>query len=118
MGLGDFFGSLFGGKKKKKFELPDVTFIDDDSYDVTHTMPISPMHQKKQQIIVKYEGEYMVFDSKDDIPEDVQEELKHLDDLGTVDSYSVIVNGARKVYSSYEEIPQEIREAIKSSESK
>ena len=116
MGLGDIIKSVFGGKSKK-FESPDVTFMEDDTTGVTHTMPIS-VKTPTQQIIIKQDGEYLVFDSKDEIPEDLREEIEHLDELGTVDSYSVIVDGNRETYNSFDEIPEEIRQAISETDKK
>ncbi len=109
MGLENFFTSLFG--KKKKYVCPDVTFIEDDSRNITHTIPIV-VSAPHQQIIIKNNDEYLVYRSKDDIPPELLDEIEHLDDLGTVDSYSVIVDGQRQIYSSYEDIPEEIRKAI------
>ena len=109
MGLGKIFKSLFGSKKK--YESPDVTFIDEDTKGVTHTIPIT-VTTPTQQIIIKNNDEYLIFRSKDDIPAELMEEIEHLDDLGTVDTYSVIVDGERKIYSSYADIPEEVRAAI------
>ena len=109
MGLGDFFKSLFG--KSKKFESPDVTFLEETTSGVTHTIPIE-VKTPPQQIIIKSNDEYLVFNSKEEIPGDILEELKHLDDLGTVDTYSVIVDGQRQIYTSYEDIPEEVRKAV------
>ena len=109
MGLGKVFKSLFG--EKKKYEAPDVTFMEDDTTGVTHTIPIK-VSVPTQQIIIKSDDEYLVFKSKDDIPPELMKELEHLDDLGTVDSYSVIVDGQRQIYSSYDDIPEEIRKVI------
>jgi len=110
MGLGKFVKSIFG--KPKKYESPDVTFLEDNASGVTHTIPIT-VSSPPQQIIIKNDDEYLVFNSKDDIPPELLEEIKHLDDLGTVDSYSVIVDGQRQLYTSYEDIPEEVRKAMK-----
>ena len=110
MGLGKFFKSMFG--KPEQYESPDVTFLEDDASGVTHTIPIT-VSSPPQQIIIKSEDEYLVFNSKDDIPPDLLKEIEHLDDLGTVDSYSVIVDGQRQIYTSYEDIPHEVRKAMK-----
>jgi len=111
MGLGKIFKSIFG-KEDKTYESPDVTFLGDDATGVTHTIPIT-VTAPPQQIIIKNEDEYLVFDSKEEIPPELLEELQHLDDLGTTDSYSVIVDGQRQIYTSYEDIPEEVRAAMK-----
>ena len=110
MGLGKIFKSIFG--KPKAYTAPDVTFMEDDTSGVTHTIPIS-VAPPPQHIIVKNDEEFLVFNSKDEIPPEMLEELKHLDDLGTTDSYSVIVDGQRQLYTSYEDIPAEVRQAMK-----
>ena len=111
MGLGQFFKSIFG-TKPKKYESPDVTFIEDDTTGVTHTIPIT-VSAPAQQIIIKNNYEYLVYRSKDDIPKELLDEIDHLYDLGTVDSYSVIVDGQRQIFNNYEDIPEEVRKAIK-----
>ena len=111
MGLGQFFKSIFGNKPKK-FESPDVTFIEEEEKGVTHTIPIT-VTPTAQQIIIKNNDEYLVFRSKDDIPPELLEEIEHLDDLGTVDSYSVIVDGQRQIFNNYDDIPEEVRKAIR-----
>lgn len=114
MGIGKFFKSIF--RKNKKYESPDVKFIEDDKNEgVSHTMPIS-VSSPTQQIIIKSNDEYQVFRSKDDIPPEMLEEIKHLDDIGTVDSFSVIVDGQRQIYSKYDDIPAEVRKAISENE--
>ena len=110
MGLGKIFKSMFGDTES--YTAPDVTFIEDDTSGVTHTIPIS-VAPPPQHIIVKNDEEILVFNSKDEIPPEMLEELKHLDDLGTTDSYSVIVDGQRQLYTSYEDIPEEVRKAMK-----
>jgi hypothetical protein len=110
MGLGKILKSVFG--KPEKYKSPDVTFLEDNASGVTHTIPIT-ISSPPQQIIIKNGDEYLVFNSKDDIPPDLLKEIEHLDDLGTVDSYSVIVDGQRQIYTSYEDIPHEVRKAMK-----
>ncbi len=113
MGLGKFFKSLFGKEEDHKaYKSPEVTFLGDNASGVTHTIPIS-VAPLPQQIIIKNDDDYLVFDSKEDIPPELLVELEHLDDLGTVDSYSVIIDGERQIYTSYEDIPEEVRSAMK-----
>lgn len=116
MGLGQFFKSIFG-KKTKKFESPDVTFIEDEGDGVTHTIPIT-ITTPTQQIIIKNNDEYLVYRSKDDIPKELLKEMEDLDELDTVDSFSVIVDGQRQIFNHFEDIPEEVRKAIKDLEEK
>ena len=114
MGLGKILKSIFGAdeEKPKEYSSPDVTFLEDDATGVTHTIPIK-IQTPPQQIIIKNGDEYLVFNSKDEIPEEMLAELQHLDDLGTVDTYSVIIDGKRELYSSFEDIPEEVRSSMK-----
>ena len=113
MGLGKIFKSVFGKEEdSKKYTSPEVTFLEDDTTGVTHTIPIT-VSTPPQQIIIKTEEEYLVFNSKDEIPPELLADLDHLDDLGTVDTYSVIVDGQRQIYTSFEDIPEEVRNSMK-----
>ena len=112
MGLGDFFKSLFGKEEQKTYEPPDVKFIDDVTSNVTHTIPIT-VEVPKHQIIIRKDDHYYLFESEEDIPAELKDEISHIEELSTDNSYSVIVDGQRQVYSKYEEIPEEIRDAIK-----
>ena len=113
MGLGDVLKNLLGQEKKKTYTPPDVTFIEDDGPSgVTHTMPIS-VEAPSQHIIIKHEGEILVFKNMDEMPPELREELRHLDEEQKfTHSYSVIIDGERHNYSSLEEMPEEIRQAI------
>lgn len=112
MGLGDVLKNLIKKDEKKKFKSPDVTFIDDDPTGVTHTIPIS-VEIPAQQYIIKHGEDYLVYDSLDEMPEELREELSHLDDTNDfTHSYSVIVDGEKKTYASLEDMPEDLRNAI------
>ena len=113
MGLGDIFKNLVKKEEKKKFESPDVKFMeDDDPTGVTHTIPIT-VEPHSQQYIIKHNNELLVFNSMEEMPPELREELKHIDETDDFPhSYSVIINGERKQYSSIDEMPEEIRNAI------
>lgn len=113
MGLGDVLKNLLGQEKKKTYKSPDVTFIEEEEPSgVTHTIPIT-VEPSTQQIVIKHEGEILVFKNMDDMPPELREELKHLDeDEEFTHSYSLIIDGERKNYSSLEEMPEDIRQAI------
>ena len=113
MGIGDVLKSIMG-KEKKEFKAPAVKFLDsDDLTSVTHTMPIS-IKAPSQQYVIKHNDEYLVFNSLDEMPAELRDEIEHLDDVPDfTHTYSVIIDGQRQTFSSIEEIPEEIREAIK-----
>lgn len=119
MGLGDVIKSLMGKEEKKTFTPPEVKFMDDeDLTGVTHTMPIA-VEAPTQQIIIKHEGQILVYRNMEEMPPELQEELKHLDKTHDfTHSYSVIVDGERKTYPSLEDIPEDIRAAIEAKEAK
>lgn len=113
MGLGDVLKSMMG-KDKKEFKPPAVKFLDDDPTGVTHTMPIS-VQAAKQRYIIKHDGEYLVFNSLEEMPEELRSQIEHLDDTPDfTHSYSIIIDGEKHTFSSMEEIPDDIREAIES----
>lgn len=105
------FSKLFGKEKKTEYKAPDVEFLEDDQSAVTHTIPIA-VTPTKQKIVIKEGEEVMIFDSINDVPEEMREPLAHLGEDGSHQSYSVIVNGKRTTYDSLEEIPEEIRKSI------
>lgn len=113
MGLGDVLKNLMGKKEKKSFTPPDVKFMEDeDPTGVTHTIPIA-VESPTTQIIIKHEGQILVYKSMDDMPPELREEIQHLDETyDFTHSYSLIVDGERKNYSSLEEMPEDIRQAI------
>ena len=105
------FKKLFGQEKEKpKYKAPDVTFLEDDASSVTHTIPIS-VTPSKHKIIIKEGDEVMVFDSIEQVPEEMRETLEHLgdDEISAHQSYSVIINGKRETYSTIDDLPEEIR---------
>jgi hypothetical protein len=115
MGLGDVLNNLFKKEeKKKKFESPNVKFMeDDDPTGVTHTIPIS-VEAPIQQYIIKHHDEYLVFNALDEMPPELRAELQHLDKISDFShTYSVIVDGERKTYSSLEDMPEDIRNAVR-----
>ena len=115
MGLGDIIRNLVGKEDevKKEFKTPDVKFLEDeDPTAVTHTMPIK-VEAPHQQYIFRSGGEYLVFNSIDEMPPELREELQHLDETDEfTHSYSVIVNGERKNYASLDEIPEDVRKEL------
>jgi hypothetical protein len=105
------FSKLFGKNDKPDYKAPDVQFLEENESVVTHTIPIA-VSPTKQKIVIKEGDEVMIFDSINDVPENMREALKHLGEDGSHQSYSVIVNGERTTYDSIEDIPEEIRQSI------
>ena len=114
MGLGNMLKNLVGKEEEpKKYEAPKVDFIDDTGFaGVTHTIPIE-VEVPSQQYIVKHNGEYILFNSLDDMPEHLRDEVEHIDEFEEFShSYHVIINGKRETYKSLEDMPPDIRKAI------
>lgn len=105
------FSKMFGKEKKPKYKAPDVQFLEEDESVVTHTIPIS-IAPTKQKIVIKEGDEVLIFDSINDVPEEMREALEHLGEDGSHQSYSVIVDGVRTTYDSIEEIPEDIRKSM------
>ncbi|NOY75850.1 MAG: hypothetical protein GXP32_08705 [Kiritimatiellaeota bacterium] len=103
---------IFGHDEKPKYKPPDVKFLEDDDSVVTHTIPIA-VTPPKQKIVIKEGDEVMVFDSIEQVPEDIRETLEHLEGDPSHQSYSVIINGERKTYESIDDLPEEIRASLK-----
>ena len=111
MSLGDALNKFLKGKKKE-FHAPDVTFLDEKVSNVTHTLPIT-VNPPTERIIIKYEDDYLVFTSKDQIPSEIKSELENLDDIELLESsVSIFVDGKRETYASLDEVPEHIRRAI------
>lgn len=119
MGLGDVLRSLMGKEEKKTFTPPDVKFMEDeDPTGVTHTMPIA-VESPTTQIIIKHEGQILVYKNMDEMPPDLREELQHLDEAEDfTHSYSVIVDGERQNYAEFNDMPEDIRQAIEAKQNK
>jgi hypothetical protein len=117
MGLGNILKNLVGKEEEpKKYKAPEVDFIEEPGFaGVTHTIPIE-VELPKQQYIIKHNGEYIVFNSLQEMPEHLRDEIEHIDEFEEFShSYNVIVNGERKTYRNLEDMPEEIRKAIQKS---
>jgi hypothetical protein len=114
MGLGDLLKNIVG-KEEKQYKAPDVKFIEDEEpgfVGVTHTVPIE-VEPHKHLYIVKHQGEYMIFNSVDEMPEALRETVEHIDeDTEHPHNYHVFINGVRTTYNTLEDIPEKIREMI------
>jgi len=113
MGLGELLKNIVGKDEEKQYKAPDVKFIDEPGFSgVTHTVPIA-VAPHKHLYIVKHQGEYMIFDSIDEMPESLQEQVEHIEeDIEYPHNFHVFVNGVRTTYNSLEEIPENIRAVI------
>jgi hypothetical protein len=110
-----FFKKLFGLESKKQ-NLPrtiNAKFLDSQEETISHTMPMKKHSLPQQHYIIKHNDQYLVYNSKDEMPEDLREhieEVEHIDSLSSV--YNIIVDGKKKQYTRYADIPQEIRSVI------
>jgi len=111
--LGNLLKNLVGKEEEKKYKAPDVKFMDDTGFaGVTHTIPIE-IEANKHLYIIKHDGEYMVFNSLDKMPDELKEKIEHIDESDEFHhSFHVFVNGERKTYQSLDEMPEDIRDAI------
>jgi hypothetical protein len=103
-----------GDSQKKYVPVSGKTTIVENNVDseVEKTMHID-FTPPKQQYIVKIDGEYSVYESKADMPEEMRQEIEEVENAeGVASSYTVIVQGERKTYSSLDEVPEEVRQAI------
>lgn len=107
-----FIGRLFGLGKEEKKESQQVRFLGETEDKITHTMPISK-EMPKEHYIIKHNGEYLIFDSKEEMPEELREGIDEIESLESISSvYNVIVDGQRRRYGSYSEIPEDIRKVV------
>ncbi|OGV59120.1 MAG: hypothetical protein A2X49_02160 [Lentisphaerae bacterium GWF2_52_8] len=119
MGLiGKIFSSVFGKnepKKKKKYNPEEVRFVEQSS-DVEKTMHID-LVPPKQQYIIKIQGQYMVFSSKEDMPPELRHHVEEIEQTSrSSSSYVVIVDGKQQHYQNIDDIPFEVRTAIAKSD--
>jgi hypothetical protein len=116
--FGDFLSKFFSKKEENTYiNLPveEEPQEEDENFELDQTMHID-VSSFKPRYIVKINGEYSVFNSKEEMPEEFRqgvEIVEHSDAANS--SYTVLVQGERKTYSSYEDVPEDIRAAIESS---
>jgi len=83
-----------------------------DEDEISHTMPIRK-ELPKEHYIIKHNGEYKIFDSKDDMPPEIRDSIEKLEGIESMSStYNVIVDGQRMSFKSYSEVPEHIKKAI------
>ena len=108
------FLDIFFGKKKveDKVSLPAAKFLDDHSSDIAHTIPIA-VTPPPQHYIIKNEGKYFIYDSLDEMNDDLRNQIESYEKIDEMQSkYTVFVDGKRTVYTHFNDIPSDIREAI------
>lgn len=106
------------GKGPKPYEPVSsrVKFIDQYDGSTEHTMPIV-VTPPKQQYIIKTDGQYFVYHSKDEMSPELREEISRIETIDKISSsYTIVMNGKRQVYSRFEDIPADIQTAIRESE--
>lgn len=108
----NFLKKLFGISKKKNYNERPPKFLGELNDKISHTMPITKANPKEHYII-KHNGEYMVFNSKDEMPEEIREGIQEIETVETISSvYNVIIDGERYIYSNYHDIPEDIKKVI------
>jgi hypothetical protein len=106
------------GKGPKPYEpvSSQVKFIDQYNGETEHTMPIV-VTPPKQQYIIKNDGQYFVYNSKEEMEPELRDEISRIENIDKFSSsYTIVMDGKRQVYSSFEEIPEDIQAAIRESE--
>lgn len=117
--LNKIFSSMFEDKDEKQTEEPDlsqVKFIEEDDDGVIQKTMHIDVETPDQQYIVKMDGQYYVYDNKEDMPPELLEQVSQVEHADkTTKSYTVIVDGEQKHFDSVDEMPEDVREAIKNS---
>jgi len=109
--MSNWFNKLMG-RPPKRYESPQVRVLEEYDGKLEHTMPIV-VTPPRQQYIIKSEGQYFVYNSKQEMDEELRQEIERLEHIDKISSsYTVIINGKRQVYETFEEIPEEIRSLI------
>lgn len=106
MGLLNRVLFLLGFKKK---QIPqNVRIIAEDDEDMMRTMQFDL--RPAQHYVIKSGGQYFIYDSLEQVPEDMRDKVQGLDsDEG---GFTVFVDGERKTYKKIQEVPKPIREAL------
>ena len=109
-----FLDKLFGRKiPVKKIDTSAVKFLDDeDSSKISHTIPIA-VTPPPQHYIIKNEGKYLIYDSLQEMPHELRNQIESLENVDEVKNiYTVVYEGKRTVYTHFNDIPLDVREAI------
>jgi len=114
--MSNWLSKLLGKPKPYEPVSSRVKFIDEYGGESEHTMPIV-VTPPKQQYIIKSDGEYYVYNSKDEMNEELRAEIERIERIDKISSsYTIIMDGKRHVFSSFDEIPADIRDAILASD--
>lgn len=109
-----FLDKLFGkNKPSRKIDTSVVKFLDDgNSSEISHTMPIA-VTPPPQHYIIKTEGKYLIYDSLQEMPQELRGQIEGLENIDEVKNiYTVVFEGKRTVYTHFNDIPLDVREAI------
>ena len=110
----NFLKKLFGGADKTKNDQTPARFLDQLDDKITHTMPITKP-PPKEHYIIKHKGEYMIFDSKEDMPEELKAGIEEIETVENISSiYNVIIDGKRYRFNNYHDMPEEIKKVLES----
>lgn len=71
----------------------------------------------KRQYIIKVDGAYSVFSSKDEMPVEVRRSVESVESSDGADkTFVIIVDGEKRTFHSVDEMPEEMRSAVKLAE--
>jgi len=66
-----------------------------------------------QHYIIKSEGKYFIYDSLDEMDDDLRNQIESYEKIDEMQSkYTVFIDGKRTIYTHFNDIPNDIREAI------
>jgi len=109
-----FLDKFFGKKKAEdKVSSSGVKFLDEEkSSKNAHTLPIA-VTPLPQHYIIKSEGKYFIYDSLNEMDEDLRNQIESYEKIDEMQSkYTVFIDGKRTIYTHFNDIPNDIREAI------
>ncbi len=114
--MSNWLSKLMGKPKPYEPVSSRVKFLDEYGGETEHTMPIV-VTPPKQQYIIKTDGQYYVYNSKDEMSEELRTEIARIENIDKISSsYTIIMDGKRHVFGSFDEIPADIQAAIRASE--
>ena len=101
---------------KYKSRSGEVSNIEEQDTDIEHTMQIN-VEVPDHEYIIKKDGQYLVFKSKDDMPADVLallEEVDHKVEEGdnASEQCTVIADGKCKKYAKKDDLPKDIQNIL------
>jgi predicted ribosome-associated RNA-binding protein Tma20 len=99
---------------KYKSRSGEVSNLEEQDTDIEHTMQIK-VETPDHEYIIKKDGEYLVFKSKEDMPADVLallEDMEHKEEGDVSEQCTVIADGKCKRYSDKSKLPKDIQDIL------